>query len=79
MKLMSVRIETDPEFVAGTPETMFDNAGLRSNWGRSYDVTPGGRRFLLTVNNEPPANPLPIQMILVQNWLEELKRLAPTK
>ena len=78
-KLMSVRIETVPVFLAGTPETIFDNVGLQSIWGRSYDVTPDGRRFLITLNKEPPTNPLPIQMILVQNWLEELKRLVPTK
>ncbi len=61
------------------PKPCSTTRGLRSNWGRSYDVTPDGRRFLLVVNNEPPTNPVPIQMILVQNWLEELKRLVPTK
>ena len=79
LKLMSVRIETVPVFLAGTPETIFDNVGLQSIWGRSYDVTPDGRRFLITLNKEPPTSPVPIQMILVQNWLEELKRLVPTK
>ena len=33
----------------------------------------------MTLNREPPTNPPPIQMIFVQNWFEELKRLAPTK
>ena len=77
--LMSVRIGTAPTFVAGTPETLFESPDLLSGWGRSYDVAPDGRRFLMTLNKEQPTNLAPIQMIFVQNWFEELKRLAPTK
>jgi Tol biopolymer transport system component len=42
---------------------------------RNYDVSPDGQRFLVTkyvgVDQSPP-------IILVENWLEELKRLVPT-
>ncbi len=76
MKLMSVRIGTAPAFLAGTPETLFESGDLRSAWGRSYDVAPDGRRFLITLRKEEP--PAPTQMIFVQHWLEELKRLVPT-
>jgi hypothetical protein len=31
------------------------------------------------VNAEPMTNRAPAQMIFVQNWFEELKRLVPTK
>jgi Tol biopolymer transport system component len=72
--LMSVRIRTAPAFLAGTPETLFENGGLQSNWGRSYDVAPDGR-FLLMLRKEQST--APAQMILVQNWFEELKRLVP--
>ena len=77
--LMSVKIATAPEFVAGTPEVVFDSADLQSPWGRSYDVAPDGQRFLLTLSKEAPPNPAPAQMILVQHWFEELKRLVPTR
>ena len=77
-KLMSVSIGTTPPFVAGTPETLFESGDLSSAWGRNYDVAPDGQRFLLTLNKEPPT-PAPAQMIFVQNWFEELKRLVPTK
>lgn len=53
----------------------FDTATVA---GRTYDVTPDGRRFLMVEEKERP----PIkatQMILVQNWFEELKRLVPTR
>jgi len=34
---------------------------------------------LLTFRKEPLPTQPPPQMVLVQNWFEELKRLAPTK
>jgi hypothetical protein len=76
---MSVSIGTAPTFRAGTPERVFERVDLASAWGRSYDVAPDGRRFLITLNKELPTNLPPAQMIFVQNWFEELKRLVPTK
>jgi len=78
-KLMSVKFATNPAFQAGTPEAVFENVDLKVAWGRSYDVAPDGRRFLLTLNKEAPTNLAPAQMIFVQHWFEELKRLVPTK
>jgi len=76
--LMSVKIATAPAFQAGTPEALFESADLRTVWGRSYDVASDGQRFLLTLNKEAPTNLAPAQMIFVQHWFEELKRLVPT-
>ena len=78
-RLMSVKVATAPAFLAGTPETLFESADLASAWGRSYDVAPDGKRFLLTLSKEAPTNLAPAQMIFVQHWFEELKRLVPTK
>jgi serine/threonine-protein kinase len=77
--LMSVRIATTPTFQAGTPVPVFENSHLAIGWGRSYDVAPDGRRFLLPFRKEPPPPLPPAQMIFVQHWFEELKRLAPPK
>jgi hypothetical protein len=77
--LLSVRIATAPSFVAGRPETLFESADLASAWGRNYDVAPDGRRFLMAIEKELPTSLAPTQMILVQNWFDELKRLVPTK
>ena len=55
---------------------MFENADLRTNWGRNYDVAPDGQRFLLALNKEAPTNLASAQMIFVQHWSEELKRLV---
>jgi serine/threonine protein kinase/Tol biopolymer transport system component len=75
--LMSVSVTTGPAFQAGRPEKMFENTALLTPWGRSYDVSPDGRRFLLTVTEEATTNLAPAQMIFVQHWFEELKRLVP--
>jgi len=77
--LMSVSVEATPAFRAGTPEKLFESADLRSAWGRSYDVASDGRRFLMALDKERAKNPPPAQMIFVQHWFEELKRLVPAK
>ena len=47
---------------------------------RTYDVSPDGQRFLMMKNSDAPnqASTAP-RIIVVQNWVEELKRLVPTK
>ena len=77
--LMSVSVEATPAFRAGTPEKLFESVDLRSAWGRSYDVASDGRRFLMALDKERAKNPPPAQMIFVQHWFEELKRLVPAK
>ena len=42
-------------------------------WGRSYDVSPDGNRFLV-IKEEAATAP---SLVVVQHWDEELKRLAP--
>ena len=76
--LMSVKIATAQAFLAGTPEAVFESPDLASAWGRGYDVASDGRRFLLTLSKEATTSLPPAQMIFVQHWFEELKRLVPT-
>jgi eukaryotic-like serine/threonine-protein kinase len=45
---------------------------------RQYDVTADGQRFLMIKDRSANADSSP-QIIVVQNWLEELKRLVTTK
>ena len=42
-----------------------------------YDVTRDGNRFLMV--KDEAATGTAAQIIVVQNWFEELKRLVPTK
>jgi len=41
-----------------------------------YDVSPDGQRFLMLKPAETAAPGT--QIVVVQNWFEELKRLVPT-
>jgi hypothetical protein len=57
---------------------LFEGAYRTDGPSRTYDVTPDGQRFLMVQEvQRPPARVS--QVVLVQNWVEELKRLAPTK
>jgi hypothetical protein len=47
------------------------------NPGRTYDVSPDGRRFLMVKQGGVDQTPAPPQIVVVRNWLEELRRLVP--
>jgi hypothetical protein len=44
--------------------------------GRNYDVSSDGKRLLMI---KEAASQAASQIVVVQNWQEELKRLVPTK
>ena len=46
--------------------------------GRTYDISPDGERFLMIKEGGLGDETEPTQLILVQNWFEELNRLVPT-
>ena len=79
--LMSVPAERGPTWRAGIPIKLFDGPYTRrsdiSNF-QTYDVSPDGKRFLMIKERSGP-DQTPPTIDVVQNWFEELKRLAPTK
>jgi hypothetical protein len=46
---------------------------------RMYDLAPDGRRFLMIKQRNADLESSQANFVIVQNWIEELKRLAPTK
>ena len=50
-----------------------------SRFSRDYDIAPDGRKFLFVKragdDGDESATP---EVILVQNWFQELERLVPT-
>ena len=72
-----VPIQTTPTFSAGTATTLFETRYFNSTLGaRAYDVSPDGQRFLMI----KAAGPEQAQtMVVVLNWLEELKAKLPAK
>jgi eukaryotic-like serine/threonine-protein kinase len=81
--VMSVGVERTQSWAATTPTMLIKEGYFTSvpgNPGRSYDVSPDGRRFLVIKNGgSDQTGASPASLIVVQNWGEELKRLVPTK
>jgi eukaryotic-like serine/threonine-protein kinase len=83
--LMRVPVTTGSTFAAGTPSRLFDApyffGPLVVGRGRTYDVSPDGRRFLMIKEGSAATDePAPsARLVLVQHWFEELKRRVPTK
>jgi serine/threonine-protein kinase len=83
-EMMSVRVGGSRSWSAGTPEKLFDTGpyflGTAGWFLTMYDLSKDGR-FLMV----KPANGTPATMaaggnlVVVQNWTEELKRLVPIK
>ena len=81
---MQTRFLNHGHLQQGSPEELFAdsyylafNRGIVQLSGPSYDVTGDGERFLMVKGPfEVPTGPMDV--VLVQNWFEELKRLVPT-
>jgi hypothetical protein len=62
--------EKGGELSLGTPRTLFPLSSPYASF-LSFDVTPDGRRFLISTVNFPTAS---IPLTLVTNWNAELKK-----
>jgi hypothetical protein len=73
---------TGTAWSAGNPTKLFDGSyftGVGANIGREYDVTADGKRFLMIKEDRGDQTTAASSLIVVQNWLEELKRIVPNK
>jgi serine/threonine-protein kinase len=76
--LMRVLVEArSTVWSAGTPVALFQPRYYTGSQGRTYDVSPDGRRFLMIKEAGADQGDARPQIIVVQNWHEELKRLVP--
>ena len=78
-ELWTVPVETKEDFSQGSSELLFQGAGLffRSS-ERTYDVSPNGERFLMIKESATMEESSQPDVVMVENWFEELKRLVPT-
>jgi len=79
--LMRVGVERGSSWKATTPSMVLQasEGAFRvpgANAGRTYDISPDGRRFLMIKASAEGVTPP--RIVVVQNWTEELKRLVPT-
>jgi len=82
--LMSVPIQPGATWSAGTPTKLFSGRFFFTETGigegRTYDVSPDGRRFLMIKEaggSDQPA--ISTSLIVVQNWFTELQQRVPVK
>jgi Tol biopolymer transport system component len=77
--LMRVGVSRGPSWSATKP-SMVVKEGYFTNpvwWGRSYDISPDGQRFLMIKEGGAGGANAPASLVVVQHWFEELKRLVP--
>jgi hypothetical protein len=76
---MRVAVAGSPAWTATTPTQLFGGryyAGSVVILGRTYDVSADGRRFLM-IKQGGGDEAAPRNLVVVQNWFEELKRVVP--
>jgi Tol biopolymer transport system component len=79
--MVSVPVESSDgaSLVTGAPTPLFTGEYYFVQAGRTYDVSPDGKRFLM-IKSAPSGTPsAALQLVVVLNWVEELKRLVPSK
>jgi eukaryotic-like serine/threonine-protein kinase len=76
-QMWSVDIRTDGVFSAGKPRLLFQQQEYVGYIPvRGCDLSSDGQQFLMVKQQDLKPQPV-TEMILVQNWFEELKRLVP--
>jgi serine/threonine-protein kinase len=75
-KMMAIAVETEGELVLKRATVLYERRYARTLHSR-FAVTPDGQRFIDL--DDSVAEPAPTHLVLVQNFGEELKRLAPAR
>jgi serine/threonine-protein kinase len=69
-------------WTAGAPTKMLEGRYLtspRGGFGRNYDISADGQRFLMTKAAATDATGAPPQIVVVEHFDEDLKRLVPKR
>lgn len=73
-KVMGVSFSESAKMQPGKPKLILQGKFVQNSgpWGRNFDITPDGKRFLMILegSNELPAG----QINVIVNWTEELKK-----
>ena len=73
--LMGVAVEAADGFDFQPPQLLFENRYVRNPQPPSYDVAPDGR--FLMIRPVGDSNLTPRRVVVVQNWIEEVKERVP--
>jgi hypothetical protein len=74
-KVMATAVTTEPTFSVGKTRMVF--TGPYSNRRHSYDISPDGKNFFVIKLSEDITEIT--ELVVILNWVEELKRLVPTE
>ena len=75
----SKRPTSKGSFTVGNAELLFEGPYLNLLGSRTYDVAPDGERFVMVqLGSSATDAEAQAELIIVQNWFEELRRLVPT-
>ena len=81
--VMGVGVERGASWAVTEPAIVVKQGYFTTQGGfpaRSYDIAPDGQKFLMIkTRSGPDQDTAPARVIVVQHWVEELKRLVPTK
>jgi hypothetical protein len=74
----AVDVQTGAGFAASKPRRLLQltEAMITGYPNRTWDVSPDGQRFLMVKLEGIRLTPV-TELVLVVNWVEDLKRLAP--
>ena len=79
-RMLAVPVQPGAQIVSGRAQVLFEFAIAPILGGaRPYDIAPDGRFLIIRSGQEEVAEGLAPQIVVVQNWFEELKRLVPAK
>ena len=75
--MMRVPVETEPTLTLGSPEVLFEDSYYRVGSARTYDLAPDGRFLMVKEAAAAAQADGRLEIVLMQNWFEELERLVP--
>jgi serine/threonine-protein kinase len=76
--MQAVRVNTKASFGILSKQRLFSvNGYFGSGWAQAYDVSPDGKRFLM-LRVGSLAGAVPVSLVVVENFLTELKRRMAT-
>lgn len=78
--LMAASVETGSAFRWQPPKPVLTRTGyVAPPAARQYDISSDGKRLLMLKDDGPAPGAGSAKVVVVENWLEELKRSVPTK
>ena len=78
--VMRVPVAPGPTWTISTPTQLIESRPYALGTYRTYDVSPDSKRFLMIKHSDAAGQTSTApRIVVVQNWMNDMKRLVPTK